>query len=269
MRKKHTLLIVLLAVAILASASTVQAGDWFSKMFGRKGIRGSGDRITQERDLPEFTRIENLGPFDVFVESGPRQQVRITFDDNLIDLIETEVRGKTLKIYCDESYRADRGCKVEITVAELDRITMRGSGDITAEGLTNRRFKCETRGSGDITLNSLTSKSVRCSISGSGDIEISNLKADYLECRISGSGNLDAAGAVEDVDISVSGSGDVNTRGLTARTASVLVRGSGDVRVYAEDSFEGAVYGSGDVSVYGRPEHISRHVTGSGSIRRR
>lgn len=258
-----------LAAAVLMMFGSAEAGDWFNWTFGGNGVKGSGDTVTEDRDVRKFTWIETSGAFDVFVKAGEKQEVLLTFDDNLIDLIETRVEGKTLKIYSDESYRSKHTCRVEITVPKLEGVTTRGSGDITVSDFDSEAFECHTKGSGDITVKNLNSDVLRCNINGSGDITVRDLDGDFLECRISGSGDFSAEGKVEELEINVYGSGDVDTRDLTAKEATVTIKGSGDARVYAEESFDGAVYGSGDISYYGDPKHTEKHVAGSGSIKRR
>jgi hypothetical protein len=214
---------------ILFAVPSITADDFFSWITGRNCIRGSGDLVTEERDLKEFTRIETRGAVDIFVTVGESQQVSLTFDDNLIDLIETRVRGKTLKISSEESYSSRRACKIEISIPELEEVR----------------------------------------VTGSGDVEIFNLSGDYFEFTVSGSGDMRAEGEIDELDIRVSGSGDVDTRDLIAADANVKISGSGDVKVYAAEGFYGRVSGSGDIDVYGNPEHMSRHVSGSGDIRKR
>jgi len=256
-----------LAATVLMMFGSVEAGDWFNWTFGEKGVKGSGDMVTEDRDVKEFTWIETSGAFDVFVKAGEKQEVL------LVDLIETRVKGKTLKIYSDESYRSKHTCQVEITVPKLEGVTARGSGDITVGGFDSETdsetFECHTKGSGDITVKNLNSDILRCNINGSGDITVRNLEGDFLECRISGSGDFSAEGKVEELEINVYGSGDVDTRDLVAKEATVTIKGSGNARVYAEESLDVAVYGSGDISYYGDPKHTEKHVSGSGSIKRR
>lgn len=256
-------------VAVIVMFSSVEAGNLFTRTFGGNGVKGSGDMVTQDHAVKEFKWIETLGAFDVFIKAGKEQKVSITFDDNLIDLIQLEVKKKTLKIYSEESYRSRRACRIEITVPKLEGVTTKGSGDITVENFESDSFECHTKGSGDITIKHLNCEDLRCDIKGSGDITIKNLKGDFLECRIAGSGDFSAEGSVEEVEIDVYGSGDVDTRKLAAKEANVVVKGSGDVKVCAEEGFDGAIYGSGDIYYYGDPEHTSKHVAGSGDIRRR
>ena len=221
---KHSIVAALSLVLLIAGSASA---DWFG--FGGKSIKGSGDAVTEERDVGSFKRIESNGSADIFVTIGKELSVTVTLDDNLIDLIETEVRGKTLKIDSRESYSTRLGCKIEITVPELERVYLRGSGDILVE----------------------------------------RLDAESFEFKLAGSGRLVAEGSTDELELRLSGSGDIDTRDLIAQEAYVSISGSGDVRVHAEESFDGRISGSGDIAIYGDPSDFSKSVSGSGSIRKK
>jgi len=194
------------------------------------GERGSGDIETEIREVDPFDRIKIDGSADVFVTIGDEQSLSVTTDDNLLDNIKTRVRGRhTLLISSRGNYRSRRGVRIDITVPALTSIRISGSGDAEIEGLTGKMF----------------------------------------EIDISGSGDVIAEGEIEEVEINIEGSGDVDARDLRAKAAYVRIAGSGDVDVFAEESFDGNVYGSGDIDFWGRPEHVSRNVSGSGDISRR
>jgi hypothetical protein len=267
MRRSKTLPAVMFGAAALIVTGSVRADDWFTRTFGGDAVKGSGDMVTESRVVKEFTWIEAHGAFDIFVKAGDTQQVLLTFDDNLLELIRTDVRGKTLKIYSDRSYRSRHTCQVEITVPRLEGVTIKGSGDMRVEGFDTDEFECRTDGSGDIEIVGLKNNELKCDISGSGDITVRDFTGDVFECRINGSGDFTASGTANELKIDVYGSGDVDARSLTAKEVEVTVMGSGDVKVFAQESFDGSVYGSGDIVCFGDPQHKSRHVAGSGSIR--
>jgi hypothetical protein len=214
---------VLSIACIISSAS---AGD--KSWFGFRGVKGSGELASEAREVEDFTRIKSTGSFDVYVAVGKKTSLTIEFDDNLLELIETRVRGNTLVLDAEESFRSRHNCRVEITVPSLERVT----------------------------------------ISGSGDIEISNLTGEYFECWISGSGNIKAQGRVQEVEAKVSGSGEIDLGEVKAIKAYATISGSGDIRVYASAKFDGSVSGSGDIFYYGDPLQTDRHVSGSGKIKR-
>ncbi len=217
---------IITCLSILAFATSSFAGGF---SFFSKGEKGSGDMQTETRDVDSFKRIKATGSFDVFITVGDKQSVNVTFDDNLLDKIETEVNGKTLILDSHGSYSSRRTCKIEITVPKLEYVKL----------------------------------------SGSGDIIIDELDADFFEYQLSGSGDLTANGKVKDLEIHLSGSGDIDTRDLIAEDVYAKVSGSGDILVYAQKSFDGKVSGSGDIVYYGNPEYVNSKISGSGSIKKR
>ncbi len=242
---KTTIAVALFTILVAGFFTSASADGILKRLINGDGIKGSGDMVTRDRDVAEFNKIRMSGAFDVYVTIGTEQRVTITFDDNLIDLVKTETKGKTLRIYSDESYSSRKGCKVEITVPELLLVDASGSGDITIEDLKQDMFEYEISGSGDANIN--------------GDI-------GEIDITVSGSGDVRLNGNAKTIDISISGSGDVDAHRMLAEDASVRVTGSGDVSVYASKSFNGRVSGSGDIDVYGDPPKIRRRVSGSGDI---
>ena len=229
MKQTAVKITAIMVVAMFVIASQASADNFFSRLFGCRGEKGSGDLVTQTRDVEKFDEISLSGSFDVRVRVGEEQSVRVTFDDNLIDYIQTEVRRGELRIYSDESFSSRHDCRVEITVQSLKDV----------------------------------------SLSGSGDIDVTNLSGGDFSLSISGSGDVTAEGKVDQLSISVAGSGDVDARDLEALDADVHISGSGDVTVFASRYLDARVSGSGDIDYYGDPEKISSHVAGSGSIRKR
>ena len=137
MKKIITMLI------ILAFATSSFAGGF---SFFKKGIKGSGDLQTETRDVDKFERIKLYGSFDLFVTVGQKQSVKVTFDDNLLDNVETEVQGKTLILDAHKSYSSRKNCKIEITVEELEYVKLSGSGDIVINELDADFFEYELSG---------------------------------------------------------------------------------------------------------------------------
>ncbi len=223
---KRIFIISLLSLIMLITSAN--AGDFFD-FFRGKHIKGSGDITTEEREIDNFEYLKSTGSFDIIVNVGEEPTLKITFDDNLIDIVETEVRGKTLTIKSEGNYRSRRNCLIEITVPQLEHVKL----------------------------------------SGSGDIEIFGLEGELFELELSGSGEITAEGQVEELEVKISGSGDIDTRDLKAADVYARVSGSGDIKVYASKSFEGRVSGSGDIYYYGNPKDVDRSVTGSGRIRKK
>jgi hypothetical protein len=218
-------ILVLLIALGTASAGWNLHREWCQ----RDKVYGSGNLATVIRDVKSFTRIEVDCAFDVEITVGPEREVKLTFDDNLLDLITTRVRGRTLYLDCDGEHSSDYTCLAEITVPQLEELTIDGAGNALIRGFSG----------------------------------------EYLEYNLRGAGDLVVEGAVGELEINLSGAGDVDTRQLVAKHSDVSVSGAGHVKVYAEKSFRGVVSGVGTIAYYGNPERVRKSVPGIGRIRRR
>jgi hypothetical protein len=213
-----------------------------------KSVQGSGNIITEEREVSEFNKVLLKGSGKVFLTSGEKQLLEIKTDDNIMPLIETAVSGDKLTISHGKHHLRPTAFDVFITVKELAGVAISGSGDIRGKG----RFVTDT---------------FYTEISGSGDVDL-EVETGKLSSKISGSGSIRLAGKAQDYRVSISGSGEINAFDVQAETVSVKISGSGDCRVHAAESLDAKISGSGDVYYKGRPR-INTKISGSGSLKSR
>lgn len=217
-------------------------------------VRGSGRIATETRALAGYQAVVLRGPFKVELRQSGREGLELRGDDNLLPLVETTIvegrHGKTLDI----AYR--RGVDVwgrhELAVvvnfANLQAVSLNGSGDIVGQGL---KF-------GPLEL----------ALSGSGDMQFKELSAERLAVSISGSGDVVASGRSGQCALSISGSGDVSAGELACDDVTVRIVGSGDAKVQAHKTLGVSIAGSGDVRYTGEPK-VTSSIAGSGSVSRR
>lgn len=216
MNRSIALSSVFLAVVLCAS-STAVAFD---------GIKGSGNRSTEVREVSGFSRIELKGSPDVRIVVGSGPSLAVHGDDNILPVITTEVHGDKLVISSSKGYSTNIGIDVDIEVPSLEGVALIGSGDIEVEGLNADSFAVVLKGSGDVV----------------------------------------AAGIVDAVDAELKGSGDIDFSKVEARTARAVLQGSGDIVVNATESLDARVAGSGDIEYGGNPASMTTDVSGSGEI---
>jgi len=241
----------ILAATSLAIAGSAQAWSW---NFGSgERVNGSGEIVSESRDLGTFDGIALAGGFKVLVRQGNGGKVELKADKNLLPLIETKVidgaKGRTLEISPKRGYNlnATTTPQIVLDVAQLRAISIAGSGDVKVEAM-------KTAG-------------VNASIAGSGNIIFDKLDSERLGVEVSGSGDVVAHGRTGSLNISVAGSGDVKAKGLEAEEVKVTIAGSGDAQVQASKRLKVSIAGSGDVSYLGSPE-ISMSVAGSGKVKK-
>lgn len=193
---------------------------------GLTGVRGSGVKASQTRQVDSFGRIDLRGSSDVEIRQGDERVVVVEADDNLLDLITTDVRGETLVISSRRPYSSRLGVRVQVTTPNLSAVSVSGSGDITIDGLSSPSFEISVQGSGDVA----------------------------------------AAGEVDRLEVRIMGSGDVELFALRAREAKVSIAGSGDAELEVSEALDATIQGSGDIVYRGHPPKVTQRVHGSGDV---
>jgi hypothetical protein len=188
-------------------------------------VEGSGNVITETRDVSDFDDIALLGSGDVDINVTGVESVVIEAEDNIMPLLTADVRNGRLELGSESRFSTDVGVKYTITVASLNGVEISGSGDVTAAGVDAGSFEVRIIGSGDVRLVGAATQ-LGVEISGSGNYAGEELLASVGDVQISGSGTA-VVNVADELDASVSGSGSIEYLGDPAVNASTS--GSGDI----------------------------------------
>lgn len=210
------------------------------------GIEGVGNIVENTVVVDDFNGFVSAINADVFVSQGDEQEVVIKAQQNIIDNIELNVKNGIWTIKYYEWVLHAKPVKIYITIPDLTKAAISGSGDII--GLT--AFK----GLDKLDLV----------ISGSGSIDI-DTESNALDVVISGAGDLGLSGSTDILDILVSGSGSIDAFSLESTEAEITISGSGNAFLTVNDYLKVMISGSGSVYYRGDPE-IETTVSGSGRI---
>jgi hypothetical protein len=221
-----------------------------SSPFSLGGLKGSGNVITKDVDVSGFEKISLSGKGNLIIEQGNSERLRIEAEDNIMEIIETEVRGNTLYI----SY------KKTSWFASIFRPTKDINFNIKLKDLISLKIS----GSGTAKMEYLETEDMNINVSGSGKIDM-NIEADNLKSKISGSGTFNLSGEVDSQELTISGSGKYFSKKLKSDRAEVNISGSGKVEVNAAKELDISISGSGNLYYIGNPD-ITQRISGSGKI---
>jgi len=236
MGNKKFLSVLLLAVLLTATGCSTRM------------ITGSGNLVTETRQVSGFDRIDLSGSGTVVVTQGAGETLTIETDDNVLEYVLSDVENGTLKL----------GFKSGVNIINTTRLVFNvGVDDLT---------RLDISGSGSIEVDRLETDHLDIDVSGSGEVQISELTSGRVKLSISGSGIIDLTGDVPVQDVSVSGSGRHQGSDLCGESVTVIVSGSGGATVCATETLDAEVSGSGSVSYYGDPSSVTRSGSGSGVI---
>ena len=215
-------------------------------------VTGSGEIISEGREVAPFSHVEVDGATDVIITYGSTQNVTVIADDNIVPIIRTEVSGETLRIEPDEPYSSSTQVRVEIVVPIIRSVDVEGSSDIEVRGVP-----IEADGIDSFTLE----------IDGSGDAEIDDMRAERVDIDIEGSGGVRLGGRGEVLEIVVEGSGDVDALDFEAEEGIARIEGSGEIRINVVSILRATISGSGSILYRGNPTILEKTISGSGEIR--
>jgi hypothetical protein len=213
-------------------------------------VVGEGPVVTQTRNVSNFTRISVSIPGKVNYRIDPQFSVQIQAQQNVLDILQTNLEGNELVIKVKDGKRLKEheDIVVSISAPHLIFVNLSGSAEVNVTGnLVEADLGTKVSGSGNINVQqaALTGK-LSGTISGSGNIKVLTGTAKNEDMRISGSGNIDLANII-------------------AETAVTEISGSGDIWVNLSISLNATISGSGSVYYRGHPL-ISTHVSGSGKV---
>ena len=210
-------------------------------------VEGQGPVIEKEIALDDFNSLTSSTYAHITLRQGVTQKIIVRGQQNILDLLQTPIRGKKLILKTSQDYQSDYPLEFEITVPNIYSVVIGGAGKVTTDGPfdLDQAFYCSLSGSGNIYMN-VNAPEVRPTISGSGDIRLEGI-ADRQNAVISGSGNI-------------------YTDKLESKAVNAVISGSGNIKLYSSEKVTAQISGSGNITYYGSPTSVSKNVSGSGSI---
>src|SRR5262245_31275046 len=83
---------------------------------GRR-VRGSGHITTQSRNVSDFRNVEVGGAIDVYLKQDSSTSVKIEADDNLLEYVEIQTEGSTLRIHTSRGVNLRPSDKIKVYVS--------------------------------------------------------------------------------------------------------------------------------------------------------
>lgn len=222
----------------------------FGLMSCKQPVQGDGNIIDKEIMLDNYNEIIVEGAkVDIIYEAKPDQPTyfSIETDNNLVPLIEVEVRNSQLKIDITEKIIPTR-CKIRTNSPSLKYVENRGTSNIHLVGaIAGDEFKLDQRGVGEFRADNLVFA-----------------KSDFY---LHGSGNIILGGESTNTKMEISGNGDIQAEGFKTRDLDCLIKGNGNITVDVTEKLSVEIKGYGNIVYLGTPEITKQEIKGTGIVR--
>ncbi len=243
--KKSIFLVLMIFSAVLLGACGISNFN-----FG-KVLRGSGNVVSETREVSGFDKIRIDGAGELYLTQGDQESLEIEAEDNIIERIQTKVVDGTLVISFDEDFPRlnlipTRTIRFNLSVIDIEKITVNGAAKVVTKEWQGERLEMN--------------------INGAADIDMEQVDLGELDLQLDGGAECNLSGSAQDVTVRVDGAGSVDLADFKSNNSTVVINGAAEVRLWVTDRLEAEISGAGSVRYYGSPQ-VSQKVDGIGTIR--
>ena len=109
-------------------------------------VIGSGKLATETRQVSGFDQVVLEGSGDIYLEQGEKESLTVEADDNIIDLVKTEVNGSRLELGIKPNRNVSTRQQVvyRLTVKDVHSLTIAGSGKLYAKPFQTTNLSLST-----------------------------------------------------------------------------------------------------------------------------
>jgi hypothetical protein len=245
MNKKMKMLLKITGIFLAASITLIMA----TSCIRFSGTIGSGNVISEERKIEGFNGVSVNAGMNLFIKQGDSETLMIEAEDNLIPLIETEVKNGRLEIrykqFLSFGFSPTKPVNLFVTVKELNSINASSGSSVKSEEIKTDNLKINLS-SGALGEIIVQSSQINADASSGSVIRISG-KTDNQNIGLSSSGNYDA-------------------ENLSSKTANVNVSSGSSAKINVSDSLDVNI-SSGSVVQYSGTPKISSNISSGGILK--
>lgn len=212
------------------------------------GVRGNGDVETVERSIDDdFSEIRVSRGLDVYLTQGDNVSLLVEADENLHDIIITEVENGVLRITTDENIAYSKSKKVMLTFKDVSKIKATSGSDV-------------------FSTNTIVAENLELTTTSGSDMEL-DINVQVADCRSTSGSDLRVSGTTNKLYAEATSGSDIKAGNLKAKISEARATSGADITLNASDELYAKATSGGDIKYYGNPEKVTKKDGVSGSIR--
>jgi hypothetical protein len=212
------------------------------------GIDGNRNVITAERNISsDFESIKISQGLNLYITQSGEVALAVEADENLHELIKTEVENNVLSIYTSENIRRAASRKILLNIDKISAIKATSGSDV---------YSTNTIVVNNLELNSTSGADMKLDV-----------RANTLNCHATSGSDINLSGSTELLIAEATSGSDIKASGLKAKTSKVKATSGADITVNTSKELTARATSGGDIKYSGNPEIINTSDSSSGSVR--
>jgi hypothetical protein len=230
-----------LAILFIATIFTSCGSDIFNGVVGNRNI------VTTERTpQADFSGIKVSTGIDLFIRQGSTNAITVEADENLHDLIITEVKEGVLNIYTAKNIWKSKARKVYVTIEKLTLLKASSGSNVKSESKIDTNEIYIDASSGASIDIEIVAKNVITETSSGSDVKIKGTTINHTARASSGSS--------------------INAYELKSTNANASASSGASIHIYASKNMDAKASSGAGIDFKGNPVSINKEASSGGSV---
>jgi len=213
-----------------------------------EGVSGNGNVVTADRNISsDFNQIKVSQGLDLYITQSNDVSLSIEADENLHDLIMTDVENNILRIYSSENIKRASSKKIMLNINDISSIKATSGSNI---------YSTNTIKEDDLELASTSGANIKLDV-----------KTQTLDCRSTSGSNIILRGSTNTLIAAATSGSNVKAEQLKAETSEVKATSGANISINTSKELTARATSGGDVRYSGNPKKVNKSDSSSGSVR--
>ncbi len=202
------------------------------------GTNGNGNVIKDNRKISnDFIKIKASGGLDVYLTNAHELGLTIEADENLHELIKTEVSEGTLYISTTKNIRHAKAKKVWLSIDHINEIIA-------------------TSGVNLVSKDIIKTDKIKLVASSGADVDL-QLEANEVDCSTSSGADINLKGNAQHFKGNSSSGSDIDAYNFTVEDCELNANSGADIKIHVTKTIYSKSSSGGDIHVKGNPEVLT------------
>ena len=211
------------------------------------GVKGDGNVTTTMRfNGDQFSKIKVQEGLDLVLTQSESTSVRVQADENLQDLIITEIKDGLLHIHTEKQIGKAASRKVLVHVTDINSIESSSGSDVSSTNTIN---------STNIVLNA-----------SSGSFQKLKIKTSKTSCNTSSGAEINLSGTTKLFEGNASSGSSIDADHLEAITCITEASSGAEIEVNCSESINANASSGAEIEYAGKPTEVSKSKSSGGSV---
>lgn len=231
----------IIAIAILLISTTSCFVD------GITGIKGNNHVVTEDRSISSnFDEIKVQQGINLYITQDNSTELKVEADENIIDILITEVYNNELKIYFEKNVYRAKARNVYLTIDNIKKIRASSGASVKSE-------------------NTLQVSSLDLDASSGSSIKV-YVNANDVKSETSSGADIDVFGKTTTFSASASSGSSIDADELESVDAYAKASSGANINVKVTGKLTAKASSGGDIDYEGNPKDVNKDTSSGGSV---